>query len=128
MTEQEFAVAEAPEDADTGKSSVASRLDINITITYIDGGMSGKRGKGGGMRAVVEFLKGGEDGIGSWLFADTCHFVLADGHLDGVREEMAAEFLSGSHHLVADDGQSAASGLQGSERLGDAVVRPGGIE
>ena len=41
---------------------------------------------------------------------------------------MTAEFLCGSHHLVADNGQMTTFCLQGFECLGDTVIRLGRIE
>ena len=54
--------------------------------------------------------------------------MLANGHLHGGGKEVAAQLLSGSHHLIAHHGHAAATRPQLGERLGDAFIGAGGVE
>ena len=41
MSQEEVAVAEAPEDADAGQSAIAGGLDVNIAVADVDGCITG---------------------------------------------------------------------------------------
>ena len=118
MFYQEVTIAETPEHRDTRKSRLTSRFQIDITIPHIDSIFL----------PYFQLTKGSEDGIRSRFLTNPLSLVLAYRHLDRIREEILAEFLSGSHHLIAYHSQSTTSCLEGCKRLRNPIVRTGGVE
>ena len=98
MFYQEVTIAETPEYGDTRQSTILSRLEIHIAIAHIDSPLL----------PYSKLLQGGKDRIRRGFLSDTLSLVFPNSHLDGVREEMLAEFLCGSHHLVAHHSQTTA--------------------
>ena len=89
--QEEVAVAEAPEHTDAGQAGIAGCEDVDIAVAHIDGIVT----------RDAELPEGFYDGVGGRLLADALRLMLADGHLDGVREEMGTERLRGLIKLVA---------------------------
>ena len=108
MSQQEFAVAEAPQHADAGQPAITGGSDVNIAIADIDGkrrrplltegalrlgALRGKR-----LPQLAQSLK---HGVRGRLFTDALGLMFADGDIY-LWEEVGDERLRGSHHLVAD--------------------------
>ena len=118
MLYQEVAITESPQHADTRQSGIGGSLNIHIAIAHIDGIIL----------LYPKRLKGCKDGVWSGFLADAGGFMLADSHLDGIREEMAAQFLGSSHHLVAHHSDMTASLVEFCKHLRDTLIGSRRIE
>ena len=118
MFYQEVTIAKAPKHRDTRKSRLTSCFKVDIAIAYVDSPLL----------SYSQLTKGSKDCIRGRLLTNTLSLVLTYCHLNSIREEMLAEFLCGSHHLIAYHSQTTTSLLEDCECLRNPFVRTGGIE
>ena len=118
MLKQEVAVAEAPEDRDTGDSCVAGGLNVYIAVAYVNGLIL----------SHSQFMQGSKDRVWRRLLADTLCFMLTNSYLDSVGEEMVAEFPGGCHHLITHHSDMAAPLVEFCKGLRNTVIGTGCIE
>ena len=98
MLYQEVTITKSPQYRNTWQSRVSCCLNIHVTISHVNSPAF----------INTKLTQSCKDRIRSRFLTNTLRFMLTNGNLDSIREEMPTEFYCCSHHLITHNSQSAS--------------------